>query len=301
MLLLSHSNRFELAVVVVVAVVIVVAVVVVVVLNIQTNLIEFIQTDLNHDIRQSLHTFSNNQQTTTTNMPPTTTTTIVSDAEFIQLQQVRPRHAKAMHTLMKRIQSAALKAQRLQRRMDYEASQILVVRGPVINKPPIKVASFEPFGTLAEQYTVLKAKEYPNPSELVPDFSSIVRTAERVIAIADSALVNKDSTIIVPKAKQTDFARRKYKITIPEAVLEAGWHPATHYHSGDFRPVTPTYSPREDFHTRERKAHFTPAGSWILSCNGLSDGGSIAPPDAYEELFTSSSSSSSSGSEVDSD
>jgi hypothetical protein len=118
-----------------------------------------------------------------------------------------------------------------------------------------------------EQYRSLRNPVQNAPLFVIPDFSSMARAATTVGRLADQVLQEADTTVLVPKDQQEAFAREHLGVRLPPHMdgLPCGWHPDTHYHQDDLRPLTPTHSPYiGDARERTRLERSTPAGSWIV-------------------------------------
>ena len=240
----------------------------------------------------------------------------LTDAEYLQILQIRPRHARRMKRAMRNVRRFLGIARAIEVTMVHEAEKIVLAsRGGAARAsgdgadaaivPPSTIrtlASFEPHGRMDDQLRALRNPAQNAPLFLTADFSSMDRAALNVERLAEEALANQGRMVLVPRENQVAFAHTHLGVKLlplpalplrtggssgggeatahddddeggsgssggpPRGTLPAGWHPMTHYHTGDLRPLTPTHSPYIG-NVRERtEAEFsTPAGSWLVS------------------------------------
>ena len=95
-----------------------------------------------------------------------------------------------------------------------------------------------------------------NYSTQPTSFGEVASLADSVLKTAEAA--EKDSSIVVPKSEQKDYARAKYgfKKKDLEIIIPPTWNPSTHYHCNDFRPLTPG--------TAKLELYETPEAGWIV-------------------------------------
>jgi hypothetical protein len=158
------------------------------------------------------------------------------DSPFVQLKQIRKKHAQQMKKIAATMKRAAEEAIELDETMKRQAI--------AITRDHSSLASFTPLGPISAQ------GDEPHPT---PDFKDVRDLAHQVLGMVQVA--ETGTIIVVPRAEQAEYARTKYGVQI----LPADWNPATHYHCEDLRPLTPPVLPR-----RKLSEYETPEGGWII-------------------------------------
>jgi hypothetical protein len=147
------------------------------------------------------------------------------DTQFIQLRLIRKKFTKEMRDVAQTLRKAARKGMLLEEMMAKEAEAIMM------SNARVPMASF-----------------LPNSKTLLQDIKD---GAEGIIHLVNKT--DNDTTIVICKEQSAEYARKMLGIVVQ---LPKDWNPATHYHQGDMRPLTPTY--------RDEKEYRTPAGGWIV-------------------------------------
>ena len=149
------------------------------------------------------------------------------DTQFIQLRLIRKKYTKEMRDVAQTLRKAARKAMQLEEMMAKEAEVIMM------SNANVPMASF-----------------MPNSKTLLQDIRD---EADSIIQLANKT--DEDSTIVICKEQRAEYARTMLGIRVQ---IPKDWNPATHYHYGDMRPLTPTYPERDE------SEYKTPAGGWIV-------------------------------------
>jgi hypothetical protein len=205
-------------------------------------------------------------------------TPTITDAEFIQLQEVRHRFAQRMSRIVTRIVEEARDARELQAEMQAEMDLITAMPGQA--RPADarhSVETFEPLPRPSQQWLLGAMATYG--SDLSEEAASV---ASRVylyntstfqdvqqwaanIALACATSIDRMPSHIrlVRKERQHAYATHTLKISGLPNPLPEGWHPETHAAVAPFQRHNRVIM---DDATRELDimARFTPEGSWVL-------------------------------------
>jgi hypothetical protein len=159
---------------------------------------------------------------------------MLTDAEFIQLKQIRKKNAARMKTITIALKKAANEAMQLDQEMRNQAARIINHESPT--------ASFTP--------------------NFTPNFKNVVTLADTVLSIVNND--EEDEIVVVSKPDQAFYAKKKYGIE-NFGLLPPNWNPSTHYHCDDFRPLTPSFSEQQqDPIVVVADEYETPEGSWLV-------------------------------------
>ena len=164
---------------------------------------------------------------------------MITDIEYTRIKHIRKRHAAKMKEITVAVKKAAKEAIALEQQMIRDV--IFSIEKHEGELP----ATFTSKGPLTGKAEVDSSLH----------FHDVVTLADKVLSTVKAA--QEDMTVIVPKNEQEIYARTKLEIFNFEKI-PPNWNPATHYHCGDFRPVTPTNQQKDP------SEYETPEGSWVV-------------------------------------
>ena len=166
---------------------------------------------------------------------------MLTDSEYMKIKQIRKRHAAKMKELTVKMRKAAEEA------ISFETRMKMDMKFAIQNYEGEMPATFTTKGPLTGQVE----------ADSNPKFTDVLTLADNVLSIIEK-VEDEEYTVIVDKTDQESYAHKKLGITDFKK-LPPNWNPATHYHCGDFRPLTPTTTKQQDPSEYE-----TPAGSWVV-------------------------------------
>jgi len=167
---------------------------------------------------------------------------MLTDSEYMKIKQIRKRHAAKMKELTVKMRKAAEEAIALEHNM----------------KRDVMCAIKEYDGELPATFTSNGPLTGKAEVDSNPKFTDVLSLADNVLSIIEK-VEDEVNTAIVDKTEQESYAHKKLGITDFKK-LPPNWNPATHYHCGDFRPLTPTTTTKQ----QDPSEYETPAGSWVV-------------------------------------
>ena len=174
----------------------------------------------------------------------------MNDAEFVKLGMIPKKYAARMKKIANAMNKAATQGEKLEEEMTKEfAKEMAKETGALFYKNCIVPDS--------EITSLSCLPDFPNQAQVPISFDKVRDLSSHLLTLASAPAIT-----IIPKDKKADYAREKYDI--PDfGLLPADWNPATHYKSDDFRPITPSWPPRDP------AEYETPDGSWVVPAEAV--------------------------------
>ena len=169
----------------------------------------------------------------------------INDVEFAKLGMIRKKNASRMKKIANVMIKAAKQGEKLEEEMAREfAHEMAKETGALFYKNCIVPDS--------EITSLSCLPAFPTQPQVLIGFDQVMDLSCHIIKLASAP-----ATVIIPEEKKADYAREKHNI--PDfGLLPLDWNPATHYKSHDFRPITPSWPPRDPAEYK------TPDGSWVV-------------------------------------
>ena len=170
--------------------------------------------------------------------------TPIDDVQFLKLGMIRKKYASRMKKIANAMLKAAKQGEKLEEEMAYDFTNEMSMEVGILHPKSI--------GPNNEITSLSCLPTFPTEPQVPIGFDQVRDLSCHILKLASAP-----ATVIISEEKKADYAREKHNI--PDfSLLPADWNPATHYHSCDFRPVTPGWPPRDP------AEYETPNGSWVV-------------------------------------